>query len=77
MRRRKELAPVQTNHGRTRFGSKVRIDVQQGRLANAWRSIEVQQRNWRFGRLERDPKQLNLGLAADESVPPTRRQPVT
>jgi hypothetical protein len=75
-RRREEVAPVQANHARARVGRKPGIDVQQPRLADAWWSMDVEQQKRRFGRVERDPKQLDLGCAADEPAPPARRQQV-
>jgi hypothetical protein len=36
--------------------------------------VEYQER--RFGRLQSHPKQLDFGCAADEAVPPARRQEV-
>jgi hypothetical protein len=76
-RRRDEVAPVQTNHARARVSRKPSIDVQQPRLADAWWSVDVEQQKRRLGRLERDPKQLDLRCAADEPAPPARRQQVT
>jgi hypothetical protein len=57
-------------------GRKVGNDVQQARLADACRSVNVEHRKRRFGRLQRHPEQFDLGYAPDEPAPPARRQQV-
>ena len=75
-RRRGEVAPVQADHRRVGVGGDGGEDIEQGRLADAWWSVEVQQHEGRFRRLEREAEQLELRRAAHEPVPPSRRQQV-
>lgn len=46
-RRRQEVAPVQTDHPCARVGGEPGVDVQQGRLADARGSVEVEQQERR------------------------------
>jgi hypothetical protein len=75
-RRRDEVAPVDTGHPGARVRGQPREHVEQPRLADPRRPVDVEHRELRFGRLQRHPEQLDLGCAADEPAPPARRQQV-
>ena len=75
-RSRDEVAPVETNHAVTRVRGQDSQDIQQPRLADARRPVNVQHRERRLDRVERHPEQLDLGFASHEPVPPARGQHV-